>query len=261
MEETASKKKKQSTALPMNESNPELVQKVLQVKRIVKERDVARKNADYGKSDTLRNRLEKDYNVEIIDQREGPSGWKFKDGTSNKLPPGTTLPASSSSQRKKRSRDEESEEPKESKKGKVSHDGKRSAIVSQEMERNRSMLNTLSSITQNPSKKTVQGVVIEEIKAGNGSRTSQIGDRLQVQYVGRLQKNNKIFDSSKKPFQFRLGRHEVISGWEIGCQGMKIGEQRKLTIPPEKGYGKSGSPPVIPSNATLVFDVTLVGIK
>jgi FKBP-type peptidyl-prolyl cis-trans isomerase len=218
MEETK-KKKTLPTSLQRNEPTPELVQKILQVKRIVKERDLARKNADYGKSDTLRERLEKEHNVEIIDQRDGPSGWKFKDGTSNKLPPGTSLPAASS-EKKKRSRDGESEEKESApaKKSKVSNEGKRSAIVSQEMERNRSMLNTISGATQNSSKKTVQGVVIEVIKAGNGDRVSQIGDRLQVQYVGRLQKNNKIFDSSKKPFQFRLGRGEVITGWEIGMK-------------------------------------------
>lgn len=53
----------------------------------------------------------------------------------------------------------------------------------------------------------------------------------------------------------------MIKGWDIGCSGMKIGGQRKLTIPPEKAYGKSGAPPAIPSNATLVFDVTLVGMR
>lgn len=53
----------------------------------------------------------------------------------------------------------------------------------------------------------------------------------------------------------------MIKGWDIGCSGMKIGGQRKLTIPPEKAYGKSGAPPAIPPNATLVFDVTLVGMR
>ena len=59
---------------------------------------------------------------------------------------------------------------------------------------------------------------------------------------------------------FRLGRGEVIRGWDIGFMGMSVGAKRKLTIPPEKAYGRQGSPPVIPSNATLVFEVTLLGI-
>ena len=63
--------------------------------------------------------------------------------------------------------------------------------------------------------------------------------------------------SKKKPFVFRLGKGEVIKGWDIGVSGMAVGGVRRLTIPPEKAYGKQGSPPVIPSNATLVFDVTL----
>jgi FK506-binding nuclear protein len=82
-----------------------------------------------------------------------------------------------------------------------------------------------------------------------------------MHYVGRLKTNNKIFDSSKRPFAFRLGRGEVIKGWDIGCTGMKVGGKRTLTIPPEKGYGRSGAPPAIPPNATLVFDISLVSIK
>lgn len=106
----------------------------------------------------------------------------------------------------------------------------------------------------------VQGVIIEDLKIGTG-QTSKIGDRIKMHYVGKLKSNGKVFDSSvKKPFVFRLGRGEVIPGWEIGCQGMAIGGKRKLTIPPEKAYGRAGAPPTIPSNATLVFEVQLVDI-
>lgn len=108
--------------------------------------------------------------------------------------------------------------------------------------------------------RNVHGIKIEDTKLGPG-RAAKLGDRLKMMYVGRLQSNNKVFDASKKPFVFRLGRGEVIAGWDIGCQGLKIGGKRKLTIPPEKGYGKAGSPPVIPGGATLVFDIELVDIQ
>ena len=88
-----------------------------------------------------------------------------------------------------------------------------------------------------------------------------MGKRVKVFYKGFLKSNNRMFDSSTtKPFGFRIGVGEVIQGWDIGVLGMKVGGQRKLTIPPEKGYGKQGSPPVIPGNATLVFEVTLLQI-
>lgn len=107
----------------------------------------------------------------------------------------------------------------------------------------------------------VQGVTIEDLKIGTGDVKSKTGDRIKMHYVGKLKTNGKIFDSSvKKPFVFRLGRGEVIPGWDIGCQGMTVGGKRKLTIPPEKAYGKAGAPPTIPSNATLVFEVQLVEI-
>ena len=105
--------------------------------------------------------------------------------------------------------------------------------------------------------RTVQGVKIEEIKIGSGTE-ARSGNRVKMEYVGKLT-NGKIFDASKgKPFQFRLGRSEVIQGWEIGVPGMKVGGKRKLTIPPQKAYGKGGAPPTIPPNATLIFDITLL---
>ena len=85
---------------------------------------------------------------------------------------------------------------------------------------------------------------------------------MKVHYTGRLKTTNKVFDSSigKRPFTFRLGRGEVIKGWDIGVQGMREGGKRKLTIPPQMAYGRSGAPPTIPGNATLVFDVQLLEV-
>lgn len=112
-----------------------------------------------------------------------------------------------------------------------------------------------------PHVRTVNGVLIEELEVGSGAESAR-GKTIKVHYVGKLKSNGKIFDqSNKKPFSFRLGAGEVIRGWDIGCDKWRVGGKRRLTIPPEKAYGKAGSPPVIPPNATLVFDVTLVDVR
>ncbi len=88
-----------------------------------------------------------------------------------------------------------------------------------------------------------------------------------MNYTGRLE-NGTVFDSNVDPkfghvtpFEFKLGAGMVIKGWDEGLVGMKIGEKKTLTIPPEKGYGATGAGNAIPPNATLIFDVELVGIK
>lgn len=84
-----------------------------------------------------------------------------------------------------------------------------------------------------PSKKTVEGgVMIEDLKVGNGPQAKS-GQTVKVYYTGRLKSNNKQFDAtnSGKPFGFRLGRGEVIKGWDIGVSGMQLGGKRKITIP------------------------------
>jgi len=101
------------------------------------------------------------------------------------------------------------------------------------------------------------GLTVETIKAGAGA-TATSGKKVRVHYTGRLT-NGKIFDKSRgAPFEFRLGAGEVIAGWDHGVAGMKVGEKRKLTIPPQLAYGARGAPPDIPKNATLEFDVELV---
>lgn len=84
-----------------------------------------------------------------------------------------------------------------------------------------------------------------------------------VYYVGRLKSNNKQFDATTggAGFKFRIGRGEVIKGWDIGVAGMKVGGKRRLTIPAGYAYGARGSPPVIPPNATLVFEIELRGLS
>ena len=103
---------------------------------------------------------------------------------------------------------------------------------------------------------------IEILKDGTGEGAKS-GDTVTVNYVGTLQDGTK-FDSSidrGTPFQFTLGQNRVIQGWELGVLAMKTGEKRKLTIPPELGYGPNGFPPVIPPNATLIFEIDLLKIN
>ncbi|HEX4984552.1 MAG TPA: FKBP-type peptidyl-prolyl cis-trans isomerase [Burkholderiales bacterium] len=104
-------------------------------------------------------------------------------------------------------------------------------------------------------------LVIEDLVVGEGS-PAEAGRHVTVHYTGWLT-NGTRFDSSKDrddPFAFSLGRGQVIRGWDEGVQGMKVGGKRKLTIPPALGYGARGAGGVIPPNATLVFEVELLGV-
>lgn len=103
---------------------------------------------------------------------------------------------------------------------------------------------------------------IEDIRTGSGPE-AKAGDRVSVHYVGTLDDGSQ-FDSSRdrgQPFEFPLGAGRVIRGWDVGVAGMQVGGLRKLTIPPEEGYGPRGTPGgPIPPNATLHFEVELLAI-
>ncbi len=108
---------------------------------------------------------------------------------------------------------------------------------------------------------TPSGLIIDELVVGAGAAAAA-GQQVTVHYTGWLTNGTK-FDSSKDrgdPFIFPLGAGRVIKGWDEGVQGMKIGGKRKLTIPPALGYGARGAGGVIPPNATLVFEVELLGV-
>lgn len=109
---------------------------------------------------------------------------------------------------------------------------------------------------------TASGLVIEDLIEGSGAAAC-VGQTVTVHYTGWLTDGRK-FDSSKDrsdPFEFPLGGRQVIAGWDEGIVGMKVGGTRTLTIPPGLGYGARGAGGVIPPNATLVFEVELLGLS
>ncbi len=108
---------------------------------------------------------------------------------------------------------------------------------------------------------TSTGLRYEDLRVGTGE-TARAGQSVQVHYTGWLTDGRK-FDSSVdrgQPFVFPLGGGQVIRGWDEGVAGMRVGGKRKLTIPPELGYGARSPGGIIPANATLVFEVELLGI-
>ena len=103
---------------------------------------------------------------------------------------------------------------------------------------------------------------VDDVKVGTGAEATA-GKRVTVHYVGTLTDGSK-FDSSRdrnQGFTFPLGAGKVIQGWDKGVAGMKVGGVRKLTIPPEMGYGARGFGSVIPPNSTLIFEVELLDVK
>ncbi len=113
---------------------------------------------------------------------------------------------------------------------------------------------------------TDSGLQYEDTTVGEGAQ-AQAGQHVSVHYTGWLRNDDGStgakFDSSKdrgQPFGFNLGAGQVIRGWDEGVQGMKVGGARRLTIPAALGYGARGAGGVIPPNATLIFDVELLGV-
>ena len=107
-------------------------------------------------------------------------------------------------------------------------------------------------------------LIKEDLVVGTGTEARD-GDKVKVNYTGRLLKTNFMFDTSlgkgKKPFEFQIGKGSVIKGWDQGVVGMKVGGKRKLTIPSRLGYADKGSPPKIPGKSTLLFEVELLSVN
>ncbi len=119
----------------------------------------------------------------------------------------------------------------------------------------------IDTVKQTADTKTPANLKIEDIKVGTGPAVKS-GDNITINYLGTLQ-DGKKFDSSYdrgQPFETQIGVGSVIKGWDLGIVGMKVGGKRKLTIPPELGYGEQGQGS-IPPNSTLIFEVELMGIK
>ena len=108
---------------------------------------------------------------------------------------------------------------------------------------------------------TQSGLIITDLIVGEGDKAHE-GQTVTVNYTGTLE-NGEQFDTSigRAPFSFPLGAGRVIKGWDEGVQGMMVGGKRKLTIPPELGYGSRGAGNVIPPNATLIFEIELLKVK
>jgi FKBP-type peptidyl-prolyl cis-trans isomerase len=121
---------------------------------------------------------------------------------------------------------------------------------------------TASTNTEMKNISTITGLEIYDETVGTGA-VAVAGKTVTAHYVGTLANGTK-FDSSVdrgQPFSFALGAGQVIKGWDLGIQGMKIGGKRRLVISPELGYGSQEVGGVIPANSTLVFDVELLGVK
>jgi FKBP-type peptidyl-prolyl cis-trans isomerase len=113
---------------------------------------------------------------------------------------------------------------------------------------------------------TIQGMNVQVVAPGTGAEVKD-GDKATVNYTGTLQ-NGTAFDSNTdpkfghvQPFQFTVGAGQVIQGWDLGVAGMKVGEERRLTIPANLAYGSQSPSPTIPANSILIFDVTLLKIN
>ena len=107
-----------------------------------------------------------------------------------------------------------------------------------------------------------EGLIFETLQKGQGD-IATVNQQISVHYEGKLT-DGTVFDASRprgQPFSFTLGRGQVIKGWDLGVEGMAIGEIRRLTIPPELGYGAAGVEGVIPPNATLIFEVELLSVS
>ena len=110
---------------------------------------------------------------------------------------------------------------------------------------------------------TATGLASKILTPGTGTEHPTLASTVKVHYTGTLE-NGQKFDSSRdrgQPFEFHLGQGQVIKGWDEGVAGMRVGDKRRLIIPSDLGYGSRGAGGVIPPNATLIFEVELLGIR
>jgi peptidylprolyl isomerase len=110
--------------------------------------------------------------------------------------------------------------------------------------------------------KLASGLVYEDVIVGNG-KMADPGLEVSVDYRGTLADGTPVDNSYDRgrPYTFTLGAGRVVAGWDEGIKGMRVGGKRKLTIPPDMGYGAEGRPPVVPPNSVLLFEVVLVSVR
>lgn len=136
------------------------------------------------------------------------------------------------------------------------------APLSEDVDREEEEVTTGPVVCTDGEVTTRSGLKIEDLECGEGEEATS-GDVVTVHYVGTLEDGTQ-FDASRdhgQPFSFMVGGGNVIPGWDEGVQGMQEGGTRKLTIPPDLGYGAAGAGDVIPPNATLIFEIELLNIE
>lgn len=207
------------------------------VKKAVKQRNLARAKKLFDFADEIRQALV-DMGVELQDTSGTTSTWCWS--RSPQVEADTPLPKKKMTKRHASDHDA----PELNKKAKVGVEAPTQAEASQ------------TTSVAKPSLKLDGGIVAKILREGDGSIEAKRKCKISVKYSGVLAKTGRRFDAGN--FTFKLGSGEVIKGWDVGCEGMKVGEKRRLTIPPKMAYGARGAPPDIPKNATLIFDVTLL---
>lgn len=236
------------------------IQRIKEARELVKKRDAARAAGDFDEADNIRDSLN-GLGVSLVDQKGGPSGFRFADGSAHKLPAGYSGSATTGGSQNQALKaapaprsQPKSESPAQPKKTVTK------PSEGPEQQRNRAVLDAVLGVNNGSGTRNVQGMLVTDSVVGTGAVASR-GSRVKVHYVGKLKSNGRVFDKSKKPFSFTIGRGEVIRGWDLGVDGMKIGGKRNLIIPATLAYGKTGAPPTIPPNSTLVFDVALIEVR
>lgn len=139
--------------------------------------------------------------------------------------------------------------------------------VLQENEMNRQSVDVEDKslkVTSTVIKTLSNGLIIEELAVGEpDGKLAAPGKKIKVHYTGKLKENGQIFYTNigKSPYKFRLGDKDILEGWNLGLEGMRVGDKRRLTVPPSMGYGSRGAGENIPPNSWLVFDIELVGVR
>jgi len=175
-----------------------------------------------------------------------------------KEPPTSASPAAKKAKKDEEKQEEKKAEPATPKTPKGKQPNQKSPQAEKKPETPKNQATTPTKSPQNSPSINKGGLKIDILTPSTNPTSAKRGNKVTVKYIGRLQKNQKVFDQGT--FEFTLGAGKVIKGWDIGLEGMPVGEKRKLTIPPKLAYGNSALDG-IPANSTLEFEVTLTKVK